>query len=80
MSLNLKNDGNVVSHISLRERTTQNMVNRLYIGYTLQKRTKKIANNKNLMTTKGLMDICLLSKNKPSLHETFIMKKLVYFK
>lgn len=56
------------------------MLNRQYTGYTLQKRTKKIANNKNLMTTKGLMDIYLLPKNKPSLHETFIMKKLVYFK
>lgn len=35
-----------------------------------------MANNKELMTTKELMDTYLLCKNKLSLHETFIMKTL----
>lgn len=41
---------------------------------------KRYLNNKKLMTTKGLMDSYFLRKNKQPLHETFIMKKPVYFK
>lgn len=53
------------------------MVHSLY--FAKQNKKRKLS-NKKLMTTKGLMNIDLLCKNKQSLHETFIMKKLAYFK